>query len=65
MNLDLCKRGKHSLIVVYYEGSDENRAQPVVRWCEDCGAVVVDVDFDGRTHPGRLMQMKVPNVSRS
>jgi hypothetical protein len=30
----------------------------VVRWCSDCGAVVVDLDYDGRTKPGGIMKMR-------
>lgn len=27
----------------------------VVRWCNECGAVVVDTDVDNRTKPGEMM----------
>lgn len=64
MNINPCANGNHPLIVILDGGSDENRASPVVRWCTECGAVVVDVDFDGRTHPGKIMPMKFPNVLR-
>lgn len=33
----------------------------VVRWCKVCGAVVVDVDCDGRTKPGAVAAMKFPS----
>lgn len=36
----------------------------VVRWCPKCGAVVVDEDFDGRTHPGAYMSMRFPESYR-
>jgi valyl-tRNA synthetase len=39
-------------------------ASRVIRWCEDCGAVVVDLDCDGRTHPGDVMEMKFPVLAK-
>jgi len=33
----------------------------VVRWCPECGAIVVDAEFEGRTSPGQIMDMKLPN----
>jgi len=27
----------------------------VVRWCNECGVVVVDIDVDNRTKPGQMM----------
>ncbi len=38
-------------------------AKGVVRWCCDCGAVVVDVDVDGRTHPGGDAAMRFPALA--
>lgn len=32
----------------------------VVRWCRDCGAVVIDEDCDGRTNPGSVRSMRFP-----
>jgi valyl-tRNA synthetase len=32
----------------------------VVRWCPDCGAIVVDVEIDGRVSPGEVMKMRFP-----
>lgn len=31
-----------------------------IRWCKDCGAVVVDQDIDGRTRPGGVAIMRFP-----
>lgn len=44
------------------EGFDIDR---VVRWCPDCGAVVVDGECDGRVAPGRVMQMRFPRNYRA
>ena len=59
----MCKAGKHNLKVIYRDGY-EDHDQNVVRWCEDCGAVVVDVDYDNRTNAGQIMKMKFPTGIR-
>ena len=61
--LDNCKTGMHSLIEIYtrYRGQDETE---VVRWCAECGSVVIDIDCDNRTYPGSIMQMKKPRIAR-
>ena len=53
----------HSLIEIYtrYQGQDET---VVVRWCTECGSVVIDMDCDNRTYPGSVMQMKRPRIAR-
>lgn len=53
-----CRNGQHSLQVIYIAGSSD--CVDVVRWCRECGAVVVDVDFDNRTQPGRAVPMQFP-----
>ena len=35
----------------------------VVRWCVDCGGVVIDNDIDGKTAPGDWMAMKFPKIA--
>jgi hypothetical protein len=57
-----CTEGKHSLISIYSEPGDDNHA--VVRWCEQCGAVVIDEDMDGRTSAGKLLSMQFPELRR-
>jgi len=59
--MEECKKGNHPLIEINnfsigYGGYE------VVRWCPECGAVVVDIDVDNRTMPGRVMKMKWPKV---
>lgn len=49
----------HDLIPVYIESISRDE-QNVVRWCTKCGAVVVDVDYDGRTMPGKIRKIQVP-----
>lgn len=53
-------RGNHQLVKIYSHGPDMERA--VVRWCEQCGAITVDTDVDGRTAPGDLMSMRLPQT---
>jgi hypothetical protein len=36
----------------------------VARWCQDCGAIVIDVDIDGQTKPGDAMTMTFPTLAR-
>lgn len=53
-----CKEGKHPLKEIMR--TSDGFVDKVVRWCPDCGAVVVDMDSDGRVYPGRFMKMKLP-----
>jgi hypothetical protein len=55
----MCDGINHNWKEIYRYGY-EDEEQPVVRWCRDCGAIVVDVDYDGRTYPGRIMKTIIP-----
>lgn len=61
--LEDCRKGEHELQEIHRTTinciTDEDE---VVRWCSICGAVVVDLDYDNRTIPGRVMKMRLPNV---
>jgi hypothetical protein len=58
-----CRDGKHTLRNVYIDcWTDLERR--VVRWCTYCGAIVVDVEYDGRTRPGGFLPMEFPVVTR-
>lgn len=61
--LETCKRGKHSFIKVQSTciGQGEEK---VVRWCQYCGAIVVDLDVDGRTYPGYFAECLLPGLLR-
>ena len=54
-----CENGLHNLIEIYRNGYCDHE-NDVVRWCETCGAIVVDIDYDNRTHPGKIMKLKLP-----
>ena len=58
----MCDGHHHNLKVIYCNGYDHDVVD-VVRWCEDCGAVVVDGDYDGRTRPGAVMKMRFPKTA--
>ena len=47
-----CKRGNHQLQEVQRTGYP--MYDEVVHWCSVCGAITVDLDYDGRTRPGRM-----------
>lgn len=59
----LCKGGDHDLIAVF-DSQSWDYSQFVVRWCQNCGCVVVDIDMDGRTMPGGEMKMQAPKILR-
>lgn len=61
--LNKCKKGEHHLEAIF-ESSEILGASDVVRWCNICGSVVVDVDVDGRTKPGERMKMKTPAIAK-
>ncbi len=61
-NFDGCKKGLHPFKVIARFGyGDEIK---VVRWCPECGAVVVDMDYDNRTHPGYYKKLQYPNITK-
>ena len=59
-----CVRTKldHDLVEIQraYTGDD---VYAVVRWCRQCGGVVIDEDFDGRTAAGAGMSMLFPKLA--
>jgi DNA polymerase len=52
-------RMKHDLIVICI-AQETAYEENVVRWCKNCGAIVVDTDFDNRTKPGDIVPMMLP-----
>lgn len=56
---ELC--GDMPLMVIYnHEGAASSR---VIRWCPNCGAVVVDEDIDGVTKKGAYTKMMFPKLA--
>lgn len=62
-NIGWCARGKHNLIPVFQVG--QYSCSTVVRWCTCCGAVVVDLDADGRTRPGYHRELQAPELAKA
>ncbi len=60
--VSICKPGKHLLVKIYETAEDGCGSSHVVRWCEICGSIAVDVDVDGRTNAGQIMKMRRPQV---
>ena len=62
----MCKNGNHLLKEIFRANCyDAVNSEYVVRWCSKCGAVVVDIDCDGRTNPGAFMKMKFPMITKT
>lgn len=57
-----CLNGLHPLKVISIKASSYDVDQ-VIRWCPECGAIVIDADCDGRTFPGKVMEMKLPKLA--
>ena len=49
------------MVEIYRRRNGEEESY-VVRWCSECGAVVVDTEYDGRTQPGSVREMKFPKT---
>jgi len=59
-----CEKGNHKLVEIYRSRHAMGGADDVVRWCEVCGSIVVDIDFDNRTNPGQVMKLKGSNIGK-
>jgi hypothetical protein len=55
----------HKLILIAEWDHHRDCCSYAVRWCERCGAVVVDAESDGRLSPGRLMKMRRPEATKN
>jgi hypothetical protein len=58
-----CKVGLHSLETIFKVPYENNDSYAAVRHCSYCGAVVVDLDVDNRTQPGKVVKMKLPTIA--
>jgi len=57
----MCDGHNHNLKVIYVADVGWNE-EHVVRWCEDCGGVVVDRESDNRRF-GKVVKMKFPELA--
>jgi hypothetical protein len=51
---------EHKLVDILFARHIWDESYKVARWCSECGAIVVDLDYDNRTAPGRIMPMRLP-----
>lgn len=58
-----CRNGQHSFIVITKHGC-VYQTEEVVRWCEYCGSIVVDLDSDGRTMAGYYRSIQNPQIMK-
>lgn len=61
MRID-CKKGLHPLKEVVR--TTDGFVDKVVRWCPECGAIVIDMESDGRVWPGYYNKMMLPNLAK-
>jgi valyl-tRNA synthetase len=40
------------------------RTEEVIKWCPDCGAIVIDSETDGRVNAGNVVPMRFPRKDR-
>jgi hypothetical protein len=52
-------------LVEIYRNHGSYDCDDVVRWCSYCGAVVIDVEVDGRISPGGIMEMMFPIIRKT
>jgi hypothetical protein len=64
MNCTPERKEKCKLIIITSNPCDHGMAEEVVRWCSHCGAVVVDLDYDGRTKPGFIKSVQFPEIAK-
>ena len=57
--------GKHDLVRVMTKPAGEPGVDYVTRWCQNCGAIVIDADVDGRTQPGAGSSMAFPRIAQT
>jgi len=58
-----CNTGNHVGLIEIYRTEDlVNDESEVVRWCNICGAIVVDTEYDGRVKPGGVLKMMGPKI---
>lgn len=58
-----CEEGLHPLYEI--SRTSDGFVDKVIRWCPDCGAIVIDMECDGRIYPGRYKKMQLPNYRKN
>jgi len=58
-----CNGKEHDLIDIFVNNYHYGQCEKdVIRWCQYCGAIVIDTVVDGRTRPGAVMPMQFPKI---
>lgn len=57
-----CQNGKHPLKEI--SRTSDGFTDKVIRWCPTCGALVIDMESDGRVYPGRYQKMQLPKLCK-
>jgi hypothetical protein len=60
--LQPCVAGRHQWVAIYSAGPSHEES--VIRWCSSCGTVVGDLDYDGRSQRGAVLNMQSPVLAR-
>lgn len=56
-------KGSHTLMTIATTAEDGYGVRNVTRWCQYCGAVVVDQEVDGHLRPGAITPMTFPQLA--
>lgn len=59
-----CLQRHHPLIVVSRLSTGYD-CEKVIRWCPKCGAIVIDMEYDGRLSPGYYQKMILPELAQN
>lgn len=57
-----CSEGQHPLREI--ARTSDGFTDKVIRWCPVCGAIVIDMEVDGRVYPGRYQKMQLPKLCK-
>ena len=55
-------RKGHELVRIYSRAVGDDMFA-AIRWCANCGAVVVDLDVDGYIRPGKITPLRFPKLA--
>lgn len=58
-----CKEGLHPLQEI--SRTSDGYVDKVIQWCPDCGAIVIDMECDGRIYAGYYNKMILPKISKN
>lgn len=62
-NFDNCKKDLHPFEIIMTKPTHSNE-EAVVKWCPECGAIVVDLYCYGEKEPGHYKELEYPNITK-